>query len=106
MPRKRPKTQDEFMNRYPRLTAHIIAESLGYATPTGAALIGLDGLHGRENYCEWVDACYGGNARECLKRAIQNRHFHRGYMAEYGLARKLVDIYLAAGEQPMFASWF
>ena len=41
---RRPETPEEFMRRYPRITAHIIAESLGYATPTRAAWIGLDGL--------------------------------------------------------------
>src|SRR5437870_4302405 len=30
---------EDIMRRYPRITAHIIAESLGYATPTKAALI-------------------------------------------------------------------
>ncbi len=37
------------MKRYPRITVDIISESLGYATPSTAARIGLDGLHGREN---------------------------------------------------------
>lgn len=94
------------MRRYPRITAHIIAESLGYATPYKAARIGLDGMEGRENWCEWLDACYGGNARECLRSSIRNRHYHRGYMAEYRLAKKLVDRYLETGEEPVFASWF
>ena len=94
------------MRRYPRITGHIIAESLGYATPRTAAYIGRDGLHGRENYCEYIAACYGGNARACLKRAIRNRHHHKGYMAEYGMAKKLVDHYLETGQQPMLASWF
>jgi hypothetical protein len=94
------------MRRYPRITGHIIAESLGYATPRAAAKIGSDGLYERENYCEYIAACYGGNARACLKRAIQNRHHHKGYMAEYGMAKSLVDQYLKTGEQPILASWF
>ena len=48
MPKSRPETPEEFMRRYPRVTAHIIAESLGYATPSRAARIGLDGLHGSQ----------------------------------------------------------
>jgi len=104
--RKRPETPDEFMRRYPRVTAHIIAESLGYATPSRAARIGLDGMEGRENWCEWLDACYGGNARECLRRSITGRHYHKGYMAEYRLARRLVDRCLEDGDEPVFASWF
>lgn len=106
MQKKKPETAHEFIRRYPRVTAHIIAESLGYATPLRAAQIGLDGLHGRINYCEWVDACYRGNARACLENSIRNRHHHKGYMAEYRLAKKLVDMYLETGEQPLFASWF
>ena len=104
--RKRPETPDEFIRRYPRLTAHIVAESLGYATPTKAAWIGLDGRDGRPNYCEWVDAVYKGNARRCLQAAIRNRHFHKGYMGDYRLAKKIVDHYLETGEEPLFASWF
>jgi len=80
--------------------------SLGYAPPTRAARIGLDGLHGRENYCEWVDSCYKGDARRCLQDSIRNRHYHRGYMAEYKLAKKLVDRCLRDGTEPLFASWF
>jgi hypothetical protein len=104
----RPKPDDlrEFMRRYPRTTAHIISESLGYATPSTAARIGLDGLLGRLNYCEWVASCYGGDASEVLRRSVQHRHGHRGYMAEYKLARRLVDVALEKGEEPIFASWF
>ena len=61
--RPKPETSKEFMQRYPRITSHIIAESLGYATPTTAARIGLDGLYDHPNYCEWIASCYKGNAR-------------------------------------------
>ena len=47
--------------------------------------------------------CY---SMACLKQAIKFRHRHKGYMAEYRLAKKLVDRYLETGEQPLFASWF
>ncbi len=104
--RPKPETSREFMKRYPRTTAHIISESLGYATPSTAARIGLDGMYGRENWCEWIYSCYGRDAREALKRSIQHRHGHKGYMAEYRLARRLVDIALETGEEPIFASWF
>lgn len=106
MGKDKPKTPREFMLRYPRITAHIIAESLGYATPTTAAHIGLDGLHGRENYCEWIDSCYKGNAGDCLQKSIRSRHYHKGFMAEYKLAKRLVDHALQTGEEPIFASWF
>ena len=104
--RPKPDSPAEFMRRYPCVTAHIMAESLGYAPPTRAAQIGLDGLHGRENWCEWVYSCYDRNARACLERVIRSRHYHKGYMAEYKLAKKLVHRALESGEEPMFASWF
>lgn len=94
------------MSRYPRTTAHLIAESLGYFTPRAAAIAGLDALHGRENWCEYIYTCFNENAKECLRRAIRNRHHHKGYMAEYRLAKRLVDRYVDMGEQPLFASWF
>ena len=65
------------MKRYPRVTAHIISESLGYATPSTAARIGLDGMNGDPNYCEWIAHCYGGDAKEVLKRSIRSRHHQR-----------------------------
>ena len=81
-------------------------ESLGYATPTAAAIIGLDGLYGRENWCEWIYSCYGRDAREALKRSVQHRHGHKGFMAEYKLAKKLVDLAIEQEREPLFASWF
>jgi len=102
----KPETPAEFIRKYPRTTAHIISESLGYATPSTAGRIGLDGLHGRENYCEWIASCYRGNARECLERSIRNRHSHEGFMADYRLAQRLVDHYLETEEEPLLASWF
>jgi hypothetical protein len=81
-------------------------ESLGYATPTAAAIIGLDGLYGKENWCEWIYSCYDRNAREALKRSIQHRHGHNGFMAEYKLAKRLVDIAIEQEKEPLFASWF
>jgi hypothetical protein len=106
MPGKRPETCRDFMARYPRITSHIIAESLGYATPTTAARIGFDGFHDQENWCEWIAHCYKGDARRCLEDTIRKRHHHKGYMAEYKLAKKLVDEALEKGDEPIFASWF
>ena len=105
--RPKPTTSREFMKRYPHVTAHIISESLGYATPTAAAIIGLDGLHGRKNYCEWIASCYGGEAREALDRSIKNRHYHKGYMSWYKeRALPLVRYAIEHEEEPIFASWF
>jgi hypothetical protein len=96
----------ETMKRYPRITAHIIAESLGYATPSMAARILKDALEGRKNYCEWIAACYGGDPLPAVKDAIRNRHNHKGYMAEYKLAYALVKRAIETGEEPLLASWF
>lgn len=94
------------MRRYPRLTAHVIAESLGYATPSRAAAIVRDAREGRKNYCEWIDACYNGDPLPAVKNAIRSRHTHRGFMAEYKLALALVRRALETGDEPVFASWF
>jgi hypothetical protein len=105
--RKKLTCAREFMKRYPRITAHIISESLGYATPTTAARIGLDGMNGNPNYCEWIYSCYGKDAREALNRAIQNRHYHKGFMSWYKeKALPLVRYAIENEEEPLFASWF
>lgn len=36
--RPKPDSPQEAMRRWPRVTAHVICESLGYATPSKAAL--------------------------------------------------------------------
>lgn len=104
--RAKVQTREQFMARYPRITAHIICCSLGYATPTTAAAIGLDALHRRENWCEWIYSCYRRNARAAVQHAIRCRRGHRGYMANYADAKALVDRALAGGGEPLFASWF
>ncbi len=38
--------------------------------------------------------------------AIRNRHHHHGYMADYGLARRLVQEAIAHRDPCIFASWF
>jgi len=96
----------ETMKRYPRLTAHIIAESLEYATPSCAARILKDAREGRKNYCEWIYSCYGSDPMPAVKDAIRNRHYHKGYMAEYRLAYALVRRAIETDEEPEFASWF
>ena len=97
---------EDTMKRYPRITTHIIAESLGYATPSCAARILKDAREGRKNYCEWIDACYGGDPLPAVRNAIRSRHYHNGYMAEYKLALALVRRAIDTGDEPDFASWF
>jgi hypothetical protein len=94
------------MRRYPRIVAHIIAESLGYATPSRAASILDDAKHHRENWCEWIYACYKCDPLPAVQAAIRNRRHHKGFMAEYGAARALVSHAIATGNEPIFASWF
>jgi len=94
------------MSRYPRITAHVIAESLGYATPTTAASIVAAAKERRPHYCEWIDACYGNDALRAVQDAIRSRHYHTGYMAEYRLARALVDRAVETGKEPELGSWF
>ena len=95
------------MKRYPRVTAHIISESLGYATPSTAARIGLDAMNGDPNYCEWIAHCYGGDAKEVLRRSIRSRHYHKGFMSWYKeRALALVKYAIEKEEEPLFASWF
>ena len=99
-------TLGEVRKRWPRITAHVIAESLGYAVPNVAAMIVQDGALGRRNYCEWVDACYGGNARRVLEDSISRRHYHAGYMAEYRRALEIVHRQNETDHGPELASWF
>ncbi|MBE7456487.1 MAG: hypothetical protein HS102_07645 [Planctomycetia bacterium] len=97
---------DDYLKRYPRICAHIITESLGYATPTMAARILKDAKEGRENGCEWIYSCYQRNPRPAVEGAIRGRGHHRGYMAEYRTALAIVKRQLDSGESPLFASWF
>jgi len=100
------ESHHEYLRRYPRICAHIIAESLGYATPCTAANILRDAHRRQENWCEWIASCYRCDPRPAVQGAIKNRHRHQGYMASYHLALKIVQREINTGESPMFASWF
>ncbi len=104
--RPSPRTYQDYLRRYPRICAHIIAESLGYATPSRAADILKDAKEGRENWCEWIASCYGCDPRPAVEGAIRHRHAHQGYMASYPQALRIVRHELQTGEGPLFASWF
>lgn len=93
------------MERYPRIVAHIICHSLGYCTPTSAAFILNDAANRQPNSCEWISACYYGNALQAVKEAINSRHSHSGFMAEYKQAYALVQRMIQTGEEPLFGSW-
>ena len=99
-------SMEEYLVRYPRICAHIIADSLGYAMPLVAAQILKDAKEGNENWCERIYSCYNRQPGLAVERAIKNRHTHHGYMASYELAYKIVRRQIDHGESPMFASWF
>lgn len=106
MDKKRLTDSRDFLARYPRICAHIIAESLGYATPLCAASILKDATEDRENWCEWIYSCYARDPKPAVRRSIEGRHGHRGYMAEYQNALQIVRHQLETGDGPAFASWF
>jgi hypothetical protein len=95
-----------YLTRYPRIIAHLICHSLGYATPSCAAGIVKDAHERKENGCEWIASCYKCDPRPAVDRAIRSRHSHRGYMAEYQQARAIVQHAIKAHSEPLFASWF
>lgn len=114
-------TQREVLRRYPRLTAHLICQSLGYFTPLSAANAICAHLEGRAFSCEWYShmcSCRGMGlfheqtlldvGRDTLRRAFEGRHRHKGYMAEYQHALALVKAELAEKGKTsgMLAAWF
>lgn len=103
---------EDAVRRWPRLTAHLIAESLGYFTPEAAAGAILSFKRNQEHRCEWYMhmAAVGSKpilqvGAETLRRAIRFRRMHRSYMGSYELARKIVMRYKQTGESPLFMSW-
>jgi hypothetical protein len=94
------------IRRFPRLVGHIIAHSLGYATPSCAAGIIRDAKTTGENWCEWCYSCYRCDAKALIRHAISCRHGHNGYMGSYIKARAIVEAQVAGGGEPLLASWF
>ena len=64
----------------------------------------MDAKEGRENWCEWIDTCYDRNTRKAVELAVKSRHPHHGFMAEYKLARAIVDRAVMTGDEPLLAS--
>ena len=107
-----PATNQEILDRYPQLTAHLICESLGYFGPTAAANAIRSYAEGRVHACEWyLDmAAQTGKpllqiGREVIARAFQRRHHHKGYMADYRTALFLVYNQASHGRSPVLQSW-
>jgi hypothetical protein len=112
--RPRPNSQEEVLQTYPRLVAHLICGSLGYFTPAAAANAVLHYIQGEPNWCEWYTHMARGwdrgkllqVGRDALVSAVRGRHHHQGYMSEYRQARELVEQVRQGGQGPVFASWF
>jgi hypothetical protein len=112
--RTKPTTVEEVLERYPRLTGHLICESLGYFTPRSAANAILMHIQEKPFACEWyVTMARGYNDKMLiligngtLERTYQNRKYHTGYMANYLQAKALVMQVRKGGPDPVFASWF
>lgn len=112
---KNDKVQQN-MKRYPRITAHLIAESLGYFAPRCASHGILKAKEGEAYYCEWyshIAQSYDADklkevTKEVLKASIVNRHYHNGGMSNYKSALALVKHSIDKGEEPNFGlgSWF
>ena len=101
-----PEKSEDYLRHYPRIVAHIICETLGYATPTRAAGILMNAHRREQNWCEWIYGCYNCDPLPAVQNAIRSRHYHRGYMADYRQARAIVERAIRAAEEPPFASWF
>lgn len=107
MQSSRLESPDDYLRTYPHICSAIIAFSLGYATPTCAARILKDAHEREENWCEWVYSCYNKNPLPAVRMAIKTRHNLKGYMADYRVARRIVDETLKDRKnEPKFASWF
>ena len=95
----------QFLRRYPRLVGHIIAASLGYYTPSGAASLLADLRRGREHESPWIDLCFEGDSEEAVRSAFERRHSHKYPMSSYERARDLVQDAIRTGEEPVVESW-
>ena len=95
----------EYMVRYPRLTAHLIADSFGFCTPSTAAAIIRDSRLGRDNASEWVRAVYQFDPRPAVRAAFRTRHHHLSEFCDYRAARTLVTQAIETGREPIFVSW-
>lgn len=121
---RKVRNQHDVLRRLPCLTAHLIAESLGYFTPESAANAIVHITKDEAFFCEWYydwaskrfanGNSTGGDLRDtvrevgqlALQNAVKRRHHHRGPMAEFKRALALVLHVRQGGEGPLFASWF
>ena len=105
------ETVEQFLRRYPILTAHLVCHFLSYFSPPAAARAILDHIKGRTNACEWYRhmASNGQNLkeinREAIAQALRHRHTHKGYMAHYQIAKTLVHRHPDHQETTPLMAW-
>lgn len=108
-------SQREVIVKYPRLVAHLMCESLGYFCPLSAANAIAAYINNETFACEWYVHMAGGSReallevnKRTIKRAFENRHRHKGYMADMNYARQLVwrELENEGISHGMFAGWF
>jgi len=102
----RQLTAHDAVHRYPRTVGHMICHSLGYCTPALAGGLVLIAATNGTNWCEWISSCYGSDPWPALVAAIEERHTHRGYMADIQHARSIVEAVRRGGPDPLLVSWF
>ena len=108
-------TRREILQKYPRLVAHLICESLGYFSVLSAAGAVEAYLRGEPCYCEWYMHMSGAGkkdilavGRDTLALAIRRRKWHKGYMAEYqrAIAQVKAELEREGVTSNMLAAWF
>jgi len=111
--RKKVRSREDVLRRYPRLVAHLVAESLGYFTPRDAAAVILAYKYRRPFSCEWFlhfqkyspGATLEDIGEAVIEESIRRRHSHKGFMNNYRIAKSIVDESIN-GREPVLASWF
>ena len=105
--KKKEYSIDDVIKKYPCIISHLIAESLGYFSVRNAGFCLLAAIENREDWSEYILTCFGGRAIDCLRKSIEMRHCHKGYMASFKRAKITVDNYLKNKSEPCFglASW-
>ena len=110
-PRSKPNDPQEVLRRYPRLTAHLVCESLGYLTPLAAANAILSHIQAQEFACEWyLDMARHGHSltrvnENIISMAFRHRHFHTGFMADHRSALAMVEKELNGGQPATLMAW-
>lgn len=110
-PRSKPSDPQEVLRRYPRLTAHLVCESLGYLTPGAAANAILSHIQKQGFACEWYldmtrkDRSLIQVNENIISMAFGQRHFHTGFMADHRSAQAMVENELNGGRPATLMAW-